>query len=150
MVPHGFVLFTDHIALKYLNTQKKLNSRHVKWVSFLQGYTFFVQHKSTKQNQVVDALSRRATLLTTMETEVTDFDAIKAFYETDDDLWEIVEQIKASSSRKLDHVKGDYFMQNGYLLRVNNYVYQADPCGKTLLGNFKVVDQIDTLERIEQ
>ena len=32
---------------------------------------------------------------------------IKALYETNDDFWEIVEQLKASSSGKLDHVKGD-------------------------------------------
>jgi hypothetical protein len=41
-----FVLFTDHITLKYVNTQKKLNSRHAKWVCFLQGYTFVLKHKS--------------------------------------------------------------------------------------------------------
>ena len=48
LVPKEFVLFTDHIALKYVNTQKKLNSRHAKWVSFLQGYTFVLKHKSGK------------------------------------------------------------------------------------------------------
>ena len=41
LVPKEFVLFTDPIALKYVNTQNKLNNRHAKWVSFLQGYTFF-------------------------------------------------------------------------------------------------------------
>lgn len=48
LVPKEFVLFTDHIALKYLNTQKKLNTRHAKWVSFLQGYNFVLKHKSGK------------------------------------------------------------------------------------------------------
>jgi hypothetical protein len=46
LVPKEFVLFTDHVALKYVNTQKKLNNRHAKWVSFLQGYTFVLKHKS--------------------------------------------------------------------------------------------------------
>ena len=27
-----FVLFSDHQALRYLNSQKKLNARHAKWV----------------------------------------------------------------------------------------------------------------------
>ena len=41
LVPKEFVLFTNHVVLKYVNTKNKLNSRHEKWVSFLQGYTFF-------------------------------------------------------------------------------------------------------------
>jgi hypothetical protein len=45
LVSKEFVLFTDHIALKYVNTQKKFKSRHEKWVSFLQGYTFVLKHK---------------------------------------------------------------------------------------------------------
>ena len=48
LVPKEFALFIDHIALKYVNTQKKLNSRHVKWASFLQGYTFVLKHKLGK------------------------------------------------------------------------------------------------------
>ena len=35
MVQHEFVLFTNHISLKYLNTENKLNSQHAKWVFFL-------------------------------------------------------------------------------------------------------------------
>ena len=48
LVPKEFVLFTYHISLKYVNTQKKLNNRHAKWVSFLQGYTFVLKQKSRK------------------------------------------------------------------------------------------------------
>jgi hypothetical protein len=49
LVPKEFMLFTDRIALKYVNTQKKLNNRHAKWVSFLQGYTFIMKHKSRQK-----------------------------------------------------------------------------------------------------
>ena len=50
LVLKEFVLFTNHIALKYVNTQKKLNSRHAKWVSLLQGYTCVMKHKSGRKN----------------------------------------------------------------------------------------------------
>lgn len=88
-MPKEFVLFIDHIALKYLNTQKKFSSRHAKWVSFLQGYTFVLKHKSGKQNQVANALRTHVVLLTTMVNEVVGFDAIKDLYESNNDFWRL-------------------------------------------------------------
>lgn len=35
LFPKEFILFSDHEALKYLNSQQKLNSRHAKWTEFL-------------------------------------------------------------------------------------------------------------------
>ena len=35
-----FVLYSDHEALRYLHSQKKLNLRHIRWIEFLQAYTF--------------------------------------------------------------------------------------------------------------
>ena len=40
-------------------TQPKLNQKHVKWVEFLQGFTFVIKHVSGKEKKVVDALSRK-------------------------------------------------------------------------------------------
>ena len=80
-----FMLFTDRIALKYVNTQKKLNNIHEKWVSFLQGYTFIMKHKSRQTNQVVVALSQCTILLKTMENKVIGFAALKDLYAFDND-----------------------------------------------------------------
>lgn len=38
------LLYSDHEALKYINSQKKLKHKHAKWVSFLQEYTFVIKH----------------------------------------------------------------------------------------------------------
>lgn len=43
-----FILFTNHEALRYVKSQKKLNTRHVKWISFIQYYEFTLKHKSRK------------------------------------------------------------------------------------------------------
>ena len=66
LLPKEFVLYSDHQALQYLNSQGKLNQRNLKWVEFLQSYTFFLKHRSGKSNKVVDTLSRRQLLLTEM------------------------------------------------------------------------------------
>ena len=90
-MPKEFVLFTDHVSLKYVNTQNKLNSRHAKWVSFLQGYTFVLKHKLGKRNKVANALSQRTILLTTMENQVNGFVVLKDLYVTYNNFREIVE-----------------------------------------------------------
>jgi len=66
------VLYSDHEALRYLNSQKRLNVRHSKWVEFLQDYTFVLKYKACVENKVADSLSRRVMTLVTRSTEVTD------------------------------------------------------------------------------
>jgi len=58
LMPKEFVLFSDNHALQYIMQQSKLNLKHVKWVEFLQGFTFVLKHISGQSN-VVDALSMR-------------------------------------------------------------------------------------------
>ena len=57
LFPQEFVLYSDHEALRFLYSQKKLNSRHENWVEFLQAYTFVLKHKVGIENKVADALS---------------------------------------------------------------------------------------------
>ena len=64
LLPKEFFLYMHHQDLQYLNSQGKLNQRHLKWVEFLQGYTFVLKHISGKSNRVANALSRRHLLLT--------------------------------------------------------------------------------------
>ncbi|XP_059067542.1 uncharacterized protein LOC131858346 [Cryptomeria japonica] len=59
LLPKEFIVFTDSHALSFLNRQEKLNHRHVKWMEFLQAYTFSIKHKKGVTNKVADALSRR-------------------------------------------------------------------------------------------
>lgn len=56
-----------------MNSQGKLNQRHLKWVEFLLSYTFVLKHRSGKSSRVAQALSRRQVLLTKMQTEVVGF-----------------------------------------------------------------------------
>ena len=82
LLPHEFVLFSDHEALKYIYSQKKLNARHGRWIEFLQDYTFTLHHKARVENKTVDALSRRIFILTKMSLVVNDFGKIKVDYKS--------------------------------------------------------------------
>ena len=58
---HGqrFTVYTDHISLKYLQTQPKLSRRQIRWSQELADYDYDIFHKPGKENVVADALSRR-------------------------------------------------------------------------------------------
>eukprot|EP01018_Ginkgo_biloba_P015785 Gb_20037 [translate_table: standard] len=116
LLPKEFVVFTDHQALKFINSQTKLNVRHAKWVEMLQSFTFTLRHKSGKSNQVVDALSHRTVMLTTMSVEVADFASMKDQYEIDKDfqrVWAYAKNPVTYSGDLFD----EYFLQDGYLFK---------------------------------
>jgi len=54
-----FILYTDNHALQYIMQQPKLSQKHIKWIEYLQRFTFVFKHISGQSNKIVDALSRR-------------------------------------------------------------------------------------------
>ena len=122
LFPKEFVLYTDHQALQYLNSQGELNQRHMKWVEFLQSYTFVLKHRSGKSNRVADALSRRQLLLVVMQVEVVGFDELKNLYPKDFDFakaWKACkEPITLDKTKWLDYLIQDGMLFKGSQLRI--------------------------------
>ena len=107
-------MYYDHEALRYLNSQKKLNSRHGNWVKFLQPYPYVIKHKAGVE-KVADTLSRRVSILIAVSNEVTGFVRIKNDYESCPDFGEVYKSLANGLVRERD----DYFLLDGYLFKVN-------------------------------
>ena len=115
LLPHEFVIYSDHEALRYLQSQKHLNFRHGQWVEFLQRYSFVVKHRAGIENKAADALSRRLSLLSIMSVEVTGFEKLKEDYDSCPDFGELYSHLHSTPHPTRD----DYFLQNGYLFKAN-------------------------------
>lgn len=110
LVSKEFILHSDHEALKYIQGQHKLQSRHAKWVEFLQAFTFTIQHKSGKLNKGADALSRKYSLLTSLQPKIIGFDLLQSEYPSDPDFGELYASCH-------NHAKGEYHVFNGFLFK---------------------------------
>ena len=120
-----FLLLTKNIALKYLKTQKKLNIRNENWVSFLQGYTFVMKHKSWRKNQVANALTWWTILLITIWNQVNGFDVLKIIYVSNKYFHKIVEQLNNLVIENMDLIQSEYFVQYGYLFKAKQLCIPA-------------------------
>ena len=58
--PHKVIIFTDHASLRYFQTQPNLSRRQTRWNEFLADFDIEFKYRPGEQNEVPDALSRRA------------------------------------------------------------------------------------------
>jgi len=53
-----FMIITDHEALGYLKTQRKLSSRQVRWLDYMSRFDTTIVYVKGTENKVADCLSR--------------------------------------------------------------------------------------------
>ena len=105
-----FILYSDPEALKHHNSQDKLSFWHVKWASYVQQFSFTVKHKLGALIKVIEVLSRKSTLLTTMKSEVINFEFLNYYLSTDHLIGSIVVDVSSG-------MRGDFGLHNGFLFK---------------------------------
>nr|XP_048328419.1 probable receptor-like protein kinase At5g18500 [Ziziphus jujuba var. spinosa] len=78
-------IHTNHDSLRHIKGQSKLQRRHAKWVEFIESFPYIIKYKQGKENIVADALSRRYTLISTLNAKMLGFEQIKELYAKDPD-----------------------------------------------------------------
>jgi hypothetical protein len=58
-VQDKFIVLTDHRALEYFSTKRKLNARQARWAELMSQYHFELTYRPGTQNAAADALSRK-------------------------------------------------------------------------------------------
>ncbi|KAK8933568.1 hypothetical protein KSP39_PZI015465 [Platanthera zijinensis] len=106
-----FVLYSDHQALRYLESQSKLSHRHAKWVEFLQSYHYVIKHRAAVVNKSADALSRWISLLQTMSTHVTGFERLVVEYVECSDFGDIYRSLTRDPPNTIE----GFTVSEGYL-----------------------------------
>ena len=124
-----FILHPDHESLKHINGQSKLNSRHDKWVEFLQSFTFSANYKAGKANIVVEALSRRCHLLAILEAKILGFEMVKPLYLEDPDLGDLYTECTQGP-------RGPFYIQDGFLFKGNRLCIPRSPLRNTLVKEY--------------
>ena len=137
-----FVIHTDHKSLKHLKGQGKLNRRHAKWVEFIETFPYVIKYKQGKENIMVDALSRRYALVSTLNAKLLGFEYVKELYSNDDDF----------ACEKA--MFGKFYRLDGYLFRENKLcvpnssmceLLMREACGGGLMSHFGVRKTLDVL-----
>jgi hypothetical protein len=98
--------------------QEKLKQRHVKWVEYMQNFTFVIKHIFGTANKVTDALSRKCFLLQEFRVKNLGFDDLRDMYANDLDLKEAYEVVENLVLReKIPWI--EYMIQEGFLFKGN-------------------------------
>ncbi|XP_052877267.1 uncharacterized protein LOC128283891 [Gossypium arboreum] len=133
--PKEFVIHSDHESLKHIKGQHKLNRGHAKWVEYLESFPYVIKHKKGKDNIVADALSRRYTLLSYLDSKILGFALLKDSYANDSDFGKIYVTCE-------NGVFDTFYRYEGFLFKE---VHEAHSGG--LMGHFGVNKTLATLHK---
>ena len=106
LIGHRIHVVTDHRALEFFKTQRRLSSRQMRWMEYLSRFNFTIQYVKGSRNKVADSLSRYHQS-DTPEDKVPGYDYVNADLQLDpegEDLpWGRIVEIRSMSTEKQRH-----------------------------------------------
>jgi hypothetical protein len=108
------MFYLDHEALKHLNSQDKLSSRHAGWVAYVQQFSFLIKHKYGVLNKVANVISWKTLLLKTMKTKVLGFYFLKDALSINLFFSHVVSDVIAEN-------RADFILYGGFIFKGNKF-----------------------------
>lgn len=131
-----FVVRTDQQSLRYITQQREVGSEYLKWLSKLMGFSFDIQYKPGRVNQVADALSRKTLnnveLFAMMSTTTVDWEDLQKEVQQDPMLGQIIQDLQANSK---EH-KGFHLVEGNLLYKGRWVVPKASKFKAILLQSY--------------
>jgi preprotein translocase subunit SecG len=135
--------------LKHIRSQAKLNHRHAKWVEFIEYFPYVIKHKKGKDNVIIDALSRRYTMLSQLDYNFFGLETIKEQYLQDVEFKDVLQNCRDGRTWN------KFILNDGFVFRANK-LYISDGSvhllllqeahGGGLMGHFGVKKTEDVLD----
>lgn len=109
LIQRDFIVRSEHITLKDINAATTINRMHLRWIAFLQRFTFTILHKPGQANKVADALSRKGETLSYVRVQIPEIDDIKKNYIDDEDFGQIWSEIQSGGQFQ------GFSLKNGFI-----------------------------------
>lgn len=106
------------LIVETFKRKSKLNRRHAKQIEFIEIFPCVIKYKQGNDNVVVDALSKKYILLSTLNLKLLRFEHMKDLNENDNDFSNVY-----NAYEKLAYSK--FYRLDGYLFRKNK-LYMLD------------------------
>ena len=141
------MIHTDDQSLKHINCQSRLNKRHAKWMEFIEPFPYVIKYKKGKENIVVNALSRRYVLLTSLDAKLIGFEYVKELYEHDSDFSQLFVTCERGPFRNFHRVDGYLFKENKFCVPQSSMreLLVREAHGGGLMGHFGMKRTLDIL-----
>lgn len=132
LLPEEFVVYTNNQELSFLNSQDKLSHKHMKWVEYIQDYTFTIMYKKGVANKVEDSPSTRLLIVQEIQLISVGLDNFKDMYSTDEEFSKPY-KVFINFHNHFHHEFSYFTLQEGILFKGSDLCVPRDLIGENLI-----------------